>query len=345
MDRKLNLAAVIIIAIVVIAAIILLLPARGPVRHDSGVHLTMGTFAQVVAIAPGRAAAVKSVEAAIAEIENVNDLMSDYKEDSEISKVNREAFKNPVKVSESTFEVIRKSVEFSEFTDGAFDITVGPLVALFRGAKKSGVASTAEQIADAKARVGYEKLVLNEADQTIRFTVDGMSLDLGGIAKGYAVDKAVEAMRRNGALGGMVDIGGDVRCFGTPPEGRQTWVIGLQDPNIEDGGSGLRLYLKITDAAVTTSGDYQQFAVIDGERQSHILDRETGKGAQGLSSVTIIASNAADADALSTAATVLGPEEALPLIEGIDETEAILISPAPDYEITKTSGADKFIRE
>ena len=122
MNKKLNLAAVIIIAIVVIAAIFLLRPSRGPVRHDSGVRLTMGTFAQVVAIAPGRAAAVKSVEAALAEIENVNDLMSNYKEDSEISKVNREAFNRPVKVSESTFEVT-----WNEIRVGRFDL-ISPVI-------------------------------------------------------------------------------------------------------------------------------------------------------------------------------------------------------------------------
>ncbi len=342
-----NISRVFIVAIVAIllAAMFFALRTRGPVKADSGVHLVMGTFARVTVMAPDSRASAKCIEAALAEIHKVDDLMSDYKQDSEISRVNKGAFGRPVEVGESTFEVIRRSIEFSRLTDGAFDITVGPLVQLFRKAKNDGIAPTPEQIADAKARVGYEKLIFNDADHTVRFTVEGMSLDLGGIAKGYAVDKAIEAAQKLGASGAMVDIGGDVRCFGTPPKGREKWIIGLQDPNIDDlGGSGLLLKLQVSDAAVTTSGDYQQFAIIDGKKQSHIIDRRTGKGAEGLSSVTIIAPNATDADALATAVCVMGPEKGLALIEKLPQTEAILISPAPEYKLTKTPGAEKFVK-
>ena len=343
-----NISRVFIVAIVVllVTALFFALRSRGPVKADSGVHLVMGTFARVTVIAPDSRAGAKCIEAALAEIRKVDDLMSDYKEDSEISRVNQDAFTRPVEVGESTFEVIRRSIEFSRLTDGAFDITVGPLVQLFRKAKNDGIAPTPEQIADAKARVGYEKLVLNDTDHTVRFTVEGMSLDLGGIGKGYAVDKAIEAARKLGASGAMVDIGGDVRCFGTPPKGREKWIVGLQDPNIDDfGGSGLLLKLQVSDTAIITSGDYQQFAIIDGKKQSHIIDRRTGKGAEGLSSVTIIAPNATDADALATAVSVMGPEKGLALIEKLPQTEAILISPAPEYNITKTPGAEKFIKK
>jgi thiamine biosynthesis lipoprotein len=170
-----------------------------------------------------------------------------------------------------------------------------------------------------------------------------MSLDLGGIAKGYAVDKAIEAVQKLGALGAMVDLGGNIRCFGTPPQGKKTWTIGLQDPNT-DNPAGLLLKLQLSHESVATSGDYQQFAIIDGKKQSHIIDRRTGKGAEGLSSVTIIAPNATDADALSTAVTVLGPQKGLELIESMPDTAAILVSPAPEYKITKTTGAEKYIK-
>ena len=339
------------IAVVLLTITYLLLRPGGPIRNlgpnrvkaDSGVHLVMGTFARVVAITNDIATGKQCVESALDEIHNVDDLMSDYKEDSEISRVNKNAFARPVKVGPATFEVILRSIEFSRLTDGAFDITVGPLVKLFRTARDTGKAPTPEQIADAKAKVGYEKLILNDEERTVRFTVEGMSLDLGGIAKGYAVDKAIEAAQKLGALGAMVDIGGDVRCFGTPPQGKKIWTIGLQDPN-SDRGPGILLKLKIENAAVTTSGDYQQFAIIDGKKQSHIIDRRTGKGAEGLSSVTIIAPNATDADALSTAVTVLGPQKGLELIESMPDTEAILVSPAPEYKLTKTTGAEKYIK-
>jgi len=257
---------------VLLAMALYLLLAGGPilpdspnlVRAESGVHLVMGTFACVTVIAPDSRAGAKCIEAALDEIHNIDYLMSDFKEDSEISRVNKYAFARPVKVGAATFEVLEKSIEISKLTDGAFDITVGPIVKLFRTARDTGKAPTPEQIADAKAKVGYEKLVLNNADQTIRFTVEGMSLDLGAIAKGYAVDKAIEVVQKHGALGAMVDVGGDVRCFGTPPKGKETWTIGLQDPN-SYGGQGLLLKLKIENAAVTTSGDYQQYATAKPE--------------------------------------------------------------------------------
>jgi thiamine biosynthesis lipoprotein len=345
MNKSISRVFIVAIVVLLVTALFFALRSRGPVKTDSGVHLVMGTFARVTVIAADSRAGAKCIEAALAEIRKVDDLMSDYKEDSEISRVNKDAFDRPVEVGESTFEVIRRSIEFSRLTDGAFDITVGPLVQLFRKAKYKGIAPTPEQIADAKTRVGYEKLILNDAHRTVRFTVEGMGLDLGGIAKGYAIDKAIEAAQKLGASGAMVDIGGDVRCFGIPPKGREKWIVGLQDPNIDDfGGSGLLLKLQVSDAAVTTSGDYQQFAIIDGKRQSHIIDRRTGKSAEGLSSVTIIAPNAADADAIATAVSVLGPEKGIELIEKLPQTEAILISPAPEYRLTATTGAEKYTK-
>jgi thiamine biosynthesis lipoprotein len=314
---------------------------------DSGYKMIMGTFAHVVAVAEDSDTAEKCVRAAIDEIHKVDDLMSDYKSDSEISRVNREAFEKAVKVSESTYEVLQRSVEFSKMTDGAFDVTVGPLVALFREAKENKVAPSKEQIALAKSKVGFEKLKLDSENRTIQFSEEGMLLDLGGIAKGYAIDMAIKATQRCGAIGAMVDIGGDVRCFGLPPEGKDHWLIGLQDPNsaIEGiEGGGLRLVLKITNAAVATSGDYQQFVFIEGKRYSHIMDRRTGTSAEGLSSVTIIADNATDADALATSVSVMGADKGLALIEKLPNTEAILLSPRPNYEISKTSGAEKYVK-
>ncbi len=314
---------------------------------DSGYQMIMGTFAHVVAVAENTGTAKKCVRAALEEIRRVDDLMSDYKSDSEISRVNSQGYEKAVNVSEDTYKVLQRSIEFSKMTGGAFDVTVGPLVALFRKAKENKVAPSEEQIALAKSKVGFEKLKLDSENMTVQFSDDGMLLDLGGIAKGYAIDKAIEAAKRYGAIGAMVDIGGDVRCFGLPPEGREHWLIGLQDPNssIEGiSGGGLRLVLKITNEAVATSGDYQQFVLIEGKRYSHIMDSKTGTSAERLSSVTIIAENATDADAFATAVSVMGAEKGLALIERLPNTEAILITPQPKYEMIKTSGAEKFIK-
>jgi thiamine biosynthesis lipoprotein len=319
---------------------------KGPAKVDSGHQIVMGTFARVVVIAKDQETGSKCIRAALEEIHKVDELMSDYKSDSEISQVNKRAAEVSVTVSESTYEVLRRSVEFSELTDGAFDITVGPLMDLFREAEKGAAAPAQQQIAEAKSKVGFEKLKLDSENRTVQFAVESMRLDLGGIAKGYAIDKAVEAAQRNGALGGMVDIGGDIRCFGSPPEDREHWLIAVQDPDTTRAqtiGDGLLMKLRITDAAVATSGDYQQFVMIGRQRYSHIMNRKTGTSAEGLSSVTIIAASATDADALATSVSVLGAERGLALIEKLPGTEAILITSGPEYEVTKTSGAPKYV--
>jgi thiamine biosynthesis lipoprotein ApbE len=316
------------------------------VEADSGHRLVMGTFARVVAIATDSKIADKAIEAALAEIESVDKLMSDYKSDSEISQVNREGFARAVKVSRPTYEVLQRSIEFSKLTGGAFDITVGPLVDLWRSAKKKSAIPTEEELAAAKAKVGFEKLILDDEQRTVRFAVEGMRLDLGAIGKGYAVDKAIEAAQRAGALGAMVDLGGHIRCFGKPPKGKTKWSIGLQNPNVNKNTdeSDLLLVLKLDNAAVATSGDYQQFVLIEGKRYSHIINRRTGAGAEGLSSVTIIADNATDADALATAVSVMGQEKGLALIETIVNAEAILVTSAPQYDLVKTKGAEEYLK-
>ncbi len=348
MNTKINRLIVLLFCTSFVGASQLSCARKGPVKVDSGHQLVMGTFARVLVVADSRDVGQECIRAAMAEIRKIDELMSDYKKDSEISRVNAGAANEPVKVSGPTFEVLQRSIEFSELTDGAFDTTVGPLMDLFRRAKQEGDAPTPERIAEAKSKVGFEKLILDSENQTVQFAVEGMRLDLGGIAKGYAIDKAIEAARGAGAHGAMVDIGGDIRCFGSPPEGREHWLIAVQDPNPDvkkNGANGLLFTLKITNAAVTTSGDYRQYIMIDGKRQSHIMNRRTGKSAKGLSSVTIIADNATEADALATSVTVMGPEKGLALIESRSKTEAILITSAPQYRVTKTAGAEKHVKQ
>ena len=338
---------VVFVACLIVVAIYFSSGPGKQVELDSGHRMVMGTFARAVVIAKDLDAAGKCIESGFTQINKVDDLMSDYKSDSEISSVNRDGFKKAVQLSQSTYEVLQKSIEFSELTDGAFDVTVGPLVELFRKAKRKQVLPGPDEIADAKSKVGFEKLKLDDRNRTVQFTVEGMQLDVGGIAKGYAVDKAVETMQTHGAIGGMVDLGGDIRCFGAPFKGRDHWVIGLQNPNMvkDSAGREVLLKLKIANGAIATSGDYQQFIIIEGKRRSHIIDRKTGTSTEGLSSVTIIADNATNADALATAVSVMGYEKGLELIENIPGTEAILITSQPEFKLIKTSGAEKYIKK
>ena len=348
MNRKHQITIGIIVAVFLIVAIILSLDTDKTVNVDSGNRRVMGTFARIVVVARSSAKAKRCIDVGFKQLSSIEELMSYHKDDSQISRVNRDAYKNPIEVTDPLFEVLQKSVEFSRLSNGAFDITVGPLVDLYNAAKEKGFLPAEGQIALAKSKVGFEKLVLDEQNKTVKFSVDGMKLDLGGIAKGYAIDKTIEAIQAKGALGAMVDVGGDIRCFGTPPEDREKWLIALQDPSqpqTDLGISQTTLTMAFTDAAIATSGDYRRFVLIGGEKYSHIIDRSTATAAKGLSSVTIICPQAITADALATAVNVMGSEKGLKLIESLPETEAILLSPGPQYQRTQTKGAQKYIQE
>lgn len=312
-------------------------------QTDSGYRPVMGTLARVIVVASDKKTAQGGIEAAFEQISKIDELMSYHNPDSELSRVNQNAFKGPVKVSAPTYYVVKKSIEFGKLTDGAFDVTVGPLVDLWHKAADSNRSPTEQQLQQARSKVGCDKLILNDAEQSIRFAVEGMRIDLGGIAKGFAIDKAIESVKDAGCLGALVDIGGDIRCFGTPLKGQEHWLIGLQNPDLESENQNL-LELKLTDKAVATSGGYQRFVIIGGKRYSHIINQETGESAEGLSGVTIITDSATDADALATAVSVMGLEKGVQLVENTAETEAIIISPLPNYGIKKTSGAEEFIK-
>ena len=324
---------------------------RRPVEIDGGYREVMGTLARIVVVAKHQWQGKRCIEAGFEQLKRIDAMMSDYKNDSELSRVNREAFTNPVKVSPELFEILQKSVAFSRLSNGAFDITVGPLVDLWHKAGEANAVPDENTLAAAKARVGFEKLILDANERTVRFAVKGMRLDLGGIAKGYAVDKAVEAMRREGAIGGMVDAGGDIRCFGKPAD-KDTWRVGLQNPvaanptnsNGAIGTEQVLMVLKLNDMAVATSGDYRRFVTIGGKRYSHIIDTSPATGASKLSSDTILAANAVDADALSTAVNVMGAEKGLALVESLDGVEAILIIAGPEYKVVKSGGADTYLQ-
>jgi thiamine biosynthesis lipoprotein len=322
-------------------------PFFGREDFDSGTRLIMGTLGRVRAVATDIRTAREAVEAALEQLGYVEGLMSFYKPDSDLSKINDNAGKGAVEVSEATFYVLQKSVEYGRLTDGAFDVTVGPLEALWRQAERNKAVPDANLLQEVLSTVGYDKLILDANNLTVRFSVEGMRVDLGGIAKGYAIDRAVEAMKDAGAIGGLVDVGGDIRCFGVPLKNRSRWLIALQDSKSGSGG-GVRegkyvLTLDVQGLAVATSGDYRRFVEIDGKRYGHIIDTKSGFSSSELSSVTIINPLAVDADVLATAVSVMGKEKGLKLVESLPYTEAIVISSAPDYEIFNSSGADEYI--
>ncbi|NIA17267.1 MAG: hypothetical protein GWO86_02855, partial [Planctomycetes bacterium] len=311
---------------------------------DSGHRQVMGTFARVVVIAADEKTGLECVRAAFEKIQLVDELMSTYKPTSQISKVNAKAFDEPVVVDELVFDLLEKSVVYSKKTGGVFDITVAPLSDLWKEAEDANLLPSDEALAAAKAKVGFDKLRLDTEHRSVKFTVRGMKLDLGAIAKGYSIDLAVEAAKKHGALGVMVDIGGDIRCFGQTPRGKKYWVIGLQNPVVVgDNGQNIIDRLKIFNMSVTTSGNYRRFVTIGGIRHSHIINPATAASADELSSVTVIAPKAVDADALATAVSVLGLARGLELIENTPNTEAILIPNRAQAETITTSGAEEYL--
>jgi thiamine biosynthesis lipoprotein len=277
----------------------------------------MGTFVTITVVATDaeQPKAQQAVANAFDRMRRIEDLMSIHRDDTELAHVNREAFAAPVRVSDDTYEVIRASIQFAKDTEGAFDITVGPLVKLWEEAGKTGKLPADAEIKEALTRVGaVDKLKLDDKEKTVRFMVRDMSIDLGGIAKGYAVDKAIEVLRAEGMNNAVVQAGGQVTAIGRNADGKK-WLVDVRN-FFRANGHFERLELENMDVA--TSGDYERFVTIDGRRYSHIIDPRTGRPVEGASSVSIIAKDGATADAWSTAASVLGFNKATELLRKND---------------------------
>ncbi|HVX63792.1 MAG TPA: FAD:protein FMN transferase [Pirellulales bacterium] len=283
----------------------------------------MGVPIKLVLYAADQSSANRAAEAAYRRIAQIDQTMSDYKSDSELSNLNRTAGQGkPIRVSDDLWTVLLRSQRLAEKTGGAFDVTVGPYVRLWRRARRSGEFPSAERLAEARAAVGSRRLKLNEERQTAELLVADMRLDLGGIAAGYAADQALSALAEQGVTVALIDISGDV-LVGEPPPGRDGWRVGIAPVTAPDGPPSR--YLSLRRASLTTSGDAFQHVVIRGKRYSHIVDPRTGVGLTDQSSVTVIAPDAMTADSLATTVSVLGPEEGLKLIEQTPGAAAIIM--------------------
>ncbi|MCE9564703.1 MAG: FAD:protein FMN transferase [Planctomycetes bacterium] len=274
----------------------------------------MGTTFRIVLYAPDEATAKKASAAAFERVAAIDNCMSDYKQTSELMQLCK-AFATeigePRKVSDDLFFVLSKAEELSKRSDGAFDVTVGPVVQLWRHARRTQELPDAKEFAAARAKVGYQKVKLDPAKKTVQLTTTGMQLDLGGIAKGFAADEALKLLREKfGIKSALVGAYGDIAC-GDPPPGKDAWTVDIAPI----AKSQKARTLNLANAAVSTSGDLEQFVVINGVRYSHVLDPKTGLGLTGRRSVTVIAPNGTTADSMTKAVSVLPPEQALKLVE------------------------------
>jgi FAD:protein FMN transferase len=297
----------------------------------------MGTKFEIVLYCPTKERADEAFAAAFERIARLDAIMSDYNSNSELSKLSRTAPTNsPVAISEDLFRVLAASDALSRKSEGAFDVTVGPLTKLWRRARRKHE-YPAEGLLDAARRAtGYRNLKLDPRSRSVELLVPRMRLDLGGIAKGYAADEALEAMSRLGITHAIVNAGGDIVAGDAPPE-EEGWRIGVA--SLEQDAPPSQ-FLCISNGAVATSGDIWQFVEIDGVRYSHILDPRTGLGLTNRSSVTIVAPTGIAADSLASAVSVLGPDAGMKLIERTAGTEALIFyqNSKGDNKAIQTSG-------
>jgi thiamine biosynthesis lipoprotein len=282
----------------------------------------MGTTVRIVLYAPDEATAKKAAKAAFARIAELNAIMSDYQPTSELMKLCAKAGGPPAEVSVDLFEVLKKAEEFSKLTDGALDVTIGPVVRLWRKAKRTREMPKAEEIKKALDLVDYRKIKLDAKGRTVQLLLISMMLDLGSIAKGYAADHALAELRQHGITRALVALGGDVAVGDAPPDAR-AWKVGVA--HLKDVDAPPTHYLALTNAAVSTAGDSEQALDIDGKRYSHIVDPKTGIGLIGRRSVTVIAPNATTSDGLDTGFCVLGVERGLKIVESRDDIAALFV--------------------
>lgn len=309
-----------------IGAAMLALPAAAPAgnrleRHEF-TQMHMGMPFKLALYAPDEAAANAAAKAAFARIKQLNGIMSDYEPESELMRLCQTAGQGrAVAVSRDLFRVLTRAQALSERSAGAFDVSVGPLVKLWRKARRTRQMPAPEQVAAARRLVDYRAIQLDPKAGTVELKLPGMQLDLGGIAVGYAIDEALQLLRDRGIERALLDGSGDIGVSEAPPDS-DGWRIGVAplEPDAEPS-----CFLILKNAAVTTSGDAWQFVEIGGQRYSHIVDPSTGIGLVDRMSVTIVASDCTAADSYATAACVLGTERGLKLIEDTPGAAAIIV--------------------
>ena len=276
----------------------------------------MGVRARIVLYSPDEAAAAAAARAAFDRIALLEDIMSDYRPTSELMRLCDRAGGPPVRVSPALMFVLVRSQELSRRSHGAFDVTVGPLAKLWRAARKSGKLPAQSDLRAAMKLVGWRKISLDTVARTVSLSTPGMRLDLGGIAKGYACDEALRTIRDCRIESALAEMGGDI-ALGDAPPGADGWKIEI--PNNVDNKSRNAV---LANCAVSSSGDTEQFVVIEGKRYSHVVDPGTGLGLTSRLAVTVVAKNAMTSDGLATALSVLGPQKGRALLKGFEGATA-----------------------
>ncbi len=299
--------------------------------------MQMGTLVKITAVARSESVAQAAATAGFAEIRRLEELLSTWISTSELSRVNAAAGVMPIHVSPETLTVVQRAMQVAEMTGGGFNIAIGPAVDAWRVTEGQRIPTESELDA-LRPLVDLHAVHADVQAQTIYLEKRGMRIDVGGIGKGYAADQAVDALRRAGAVAGVVALSGDIKTFGRLPGGNM-FPVGIQHPREE--GSVLA-WIDLQDEAISTAGDYERFFEREGIRYHHILDPRTLQPARSCQSVTVIAREGVWADGLDTGIFVMGPERGMELVEQLPDIEAIIID--AEGRLLVSSGLKQRIR-
>jgi len=328
-------------ALIAIAALLVLsAPARADEAKIVRTDTAMGTVVQITFWTDDEPAAAKAAETVFAEFRRLDALMTTWGDDSEVSKINAAAgSKKPVRVSDETFTVISRAVEMSRRSKGIFDITVGAFQGLWKfDEDNDGTIPAAADVDARKKLVGWKQIALDKKKKTVRLKKKGMKITLGGIAKGYAVDRAAKLLWDAGFVDFILQAGGDM--FVSGKKGARSWVVGIRDPRGKREQSFA--VAPIENHSFSTSGDYERFTIKDGVRYHHILDPRTGRPATASRSVTVMAKDAFTADAWSKVLFILGADQAMKLVEDLDDFEAVFVT--DDNDVVVSKGLEKTLK-
>jgi thiamine biosynthesis lipoprotein len=321
----------------VIAPVCLTLFLLAPATADAPPHVVvrsrkcMGTECEFKAFSADEALVDRAFARGFAEFDRIEALTTSWRPTSEVSRINEAAGKKPVKVSPDTLAILEKSAWVSGLTDGAFDVTVGVYKGLWKfDEDRDGSLPEPKEVERRRELVSWKDVVIDRRKRTVMLRRPGQAINLGGIAKGYAVDAAVKAIRKAGLRDFIVKAGGDL--FAAGRKGDRQWRVGIQDPRAPHGQ--IIFELPVTDQAFNTSGDYERFIIRDGVRYHHILDARTGFPARAVRSVTLLAPDAFTADALDTALFAVGAERAMKIAAGIPGLELVIVDARNQVHVT-----------
>jgi FAD:protein FMN transferase len=308
-------------------------PGQGPAPEKRLVRLEfeeshMASPFRIILYSTEPATARRASRAAFDRIAALNSILSDYDPESELSRLSQSAGKEPVRVSADLFDVVAQSRTMYERSEGAFDVTIAPVGRLWRRARRDRKLPDPLKLAEARKLVGSDRMVLDRAARTIWLKTAGMRLDVGGIAKGYAAQAALDVLKKAGINRALVCGAGDI-VVGDAPPGNEGWTIAIAP--LEPGKPGAAIPpLLLCNAAISTAGDAERFVIIDGRRYSHIINPKTGQAVEDRASVTVVAPDGGTADALETTVYILGPERGLKLVEDTPGAAAIYVRSTPE---------------